>query len=66
MPALDLRRGRRTFRAVEDDSKRVTIYADDLKIRPSVMHEMRSIMTCHRLTQKINGGIRLQARLSAM
>jgi hypothetical protein len=33
MPALDLRRGRRTFRAVEDDAEGVTIDADNSKLR---------------------------------
>ena len=33
MPALDLRRGRRAFRAVEDDAEGVTIDADNSKAR---------------------------------
>ena len=33
MPALDLGRGRRAFRAVEDDAEGVTLDADDSKAR---------------------------------
>jgi hypothetical protein len=33
MPALDLRRGWRAFRAVEDDAEGVTIYADNPEVR---------------------------------
>ena len=33
MPALDLRRGWRAFRAVEDDAEGVTIYADNPELR---------------------------------
>jgi hypothetical protein len=55
VPALDFRRGRRALRAIEDNSKRVTIDADNLKFKRSIGHAIQSFMIRHRNTQSNNG-----------
>jgi hypothetical protein len=53
MPALDLRRGRRAFRAVEDNAEGVTIYADNSKARTGVrcLYNLRGFQIRHDFSQ---------------